>query len=96
MKCVMDILRSFAEGQLVRQKCGGPVMWVISIDEGYPVFPSDQAPPGGVCCGWEEDSILFEHVFSPYGLDIISGQLPRLVQVERRSSIRSEVAPPPK
>lgn len=70
----MDNVRCFSQGLRVRQKSGGPVMSVVSVDESFPCFPCDVAPPGGVLCTWEESSILFEHVFSPYALDIVEAE----------------------
>lgn len=48
-------------------------MHVVSIVKDFPCFPADIAPLGAVCCIWDEDSILYEHMFSPYALDIVSG-----------------------
>jgi hypothetical protein len=47
-------------------------MQVVSIVKDFPCFPADIAPLGAVCCIWDQDSVLYEHMFSPYALDIVS------------------------
>jgi uncharacterized protein YodC (DUF2158 family) len=60
----------FMEGALVRQKCGGPVMVVLSVDSIFPCFPPEFAPVGAGLCAWTEDFVQYEHFFSPYALDL--------------------------
>lgn len=84
----MDV---FYEGLLVRQKCGGPVMWVVSVDEAYPCGDETQ---GGLFCAWEEGTILYEHVFSPYTLDILRSDIRVPPCGERRSQARDTAQTP--
>jgi len=62
----------FKAGSLVRQKCGGPVMVVISVDSAFPCFPAEFAPAGAVFCAWVEDRVRYEHFFSVYALDVFT------------------------
>ena len=88
----MKSIDVFHEGLLVRQKCGGPVMWVVSIDEAYPCGDETH---GGLFCAWEEGTTLYEHVFSPYALDIIRADMRRRPpSEERRSPARDSAVPP--
>ena len=84
-KCAMDLLKTFSVGMLVRQKCGGPEMSVVSIDEKHVCFPADIAPLGGVFCVWADSSTLYGHVFSPYALDVINGFADNLEEGDRRA-----------
>lgn len=62
-------LSFFMEGTLVRQKCGGPVMVVLSVDSSFPCFPPEFAPAGAIFCAWVEDTVRYEHFFSVYALE---------------------------
>lgn len=86
----MKSIDVFQEGLLVRQKCGGPVMWVVSVDEAYPCGDETQ---GGLFCAWEEGATLYEHVFSPYALDIVRGNMDMPLCGERRSPSRDTAQP---
>jgi uncharacterized protein YodC (DUF2158 family) len=64
----MKVIHLFSEGILVRQKCGGPTMWIVTVDEAY---PCSDGTLGGLFCTWEDRGVLYEHVFSPFALDIV-------------------------
>ncbi len=71
---------------LVRLKSGGPPMWVVSVSEDY---PCNDNTIGGVFCSWEEEQTLYEHIFSPYALDILYSKIAAPVFKERRLQSRS-------
>lgn len=60
-------------------------MWVVSVDEAYPC--SDNTL-GGLFCAWEDDTVLYEHVFSPFALDIVGVKAVIPAGGERRSNKR--------
>lgn len=55
-------------GDSVRQKSGGPTMTVVAVDERY---PCTDGTVGGLFCVWEEGMMLYEHVFSPFTLNLV-------------------------
>lgn len=81
----MKLIDCFSEAMLVRQKSGGPTMWVVSINEEY---PCNDNTIGGVFCTWEEGQTLYEHIFSPYALDILYSKTAMPVFTERRLQAR--------
>jgi uncharacterized protein YodC (DUF2158 family) len=82
----MKQIDCFFEGMLVRQKSGGPPMWVVSINDDY---PCNDNTVGGVFCTWEEDQTLYEHIFSPYALDILFNKIAVPISKERRLHSRN-------
>jgi len=81
----VKLIERFCEAVLVRQKSGGPPMWVVSVSNDY---PCSDGTVGGVLCTWEEHRTLYEHIFSPYALDILYSKITVPVFTERRSHTR--------
>ena len=83
----MKLIERFSDGVVVRQKCGGPPMLVVAVNDDY---PCNDSTVGGVFCTWEENQTLYEHIFSPYALDILYTKMPVPIFTERRSRSRNQ------
>lgn len=60
-------------------------MTVVAIDERYPCSDGTE---GGLFCVWEEGMLLYEHVFSPFTLNLVGHAQQLMGSDERREHQR--------